>query len=197
MALITIDALKSYLAIDVSNSDNDDILDTIIAYTGALISGYCNQSIELTDRTVTVDGDGCKTIMLYNFPVSAITSVRYRITPVDSWITLANGSDYVPTYQNGIAQIYFPERCIKGFSNYEITYSYGYSSIPFDIQLTAIEIATLIYKDSEIQGGSKGGRLGLASVSESINGISGSTSFQDYWNTKWKRVLAQYRKPII
>ena len=194
MALITTDALKQYLAMDLNTSTYDDQLDSIISYTGGLIQGYCNQAIEATTETIVFNGNGTNLYTFSNFPVNSITSVRYRITPANAWITLAT-TDYALVNSGALYQIYFTQNNIKGTANYEVVFNYGYTVIPQDVQITALEIASLIWKDSDIKGGAKGGRLGLASVSEGgINGVSASTSFKDYWNTKWRQVLLSYKR---
>lgn len=194
MALITTDALKQYLAMDLNTSTYDDQLDSIISYTGGLIQGYCNQAIEATTETIVFNGNGTNLYTFTNFPVNSITSVRYRITPANAWITLAT-TDYTLINSGSLHQIYFSQKNIKGTANYEVVFNYGYTVIPQDVQITALEIASLIWKDTDIQGGVKGGRLGLASVSEGgINGVSASTSFKDYWNTKWRQVLLSYKR---
>ena len=194
MALITTDALKQYLAMDLNTSTYDDQLDSIISHTGGLIQGYCNQAIEATTETIVFNGNGTNLYTFTNFPVNSITSVRYRITPANAWITLAT-TDYALVNSGALYQIYFTQKNIKGTANYEVVFNYGYTVIPQDVQITALEIASLIWKDTDIQGGVKGGRLGLASVSEGgINGVSASTSFKDYWNTKWKQALLSYKR---
>jgi hypothetical protein len=179
---------------DLNTSTYDDQLDSIISYTGGLIQGYCNQAIEATTETIVFNGNGTNLYTFTNFPVNSITSVRYRITPANAWITLAT-TDYTLINSGSLHQIYFSQKNIKGTANYEVVFNYGYTVIPQDVQITALEIASLIWKDTDIQGGAKGGRLGLASVSEGgINGVSASTSFKDYWNTKWRQVLLSYKR---
>jgi hypothetical protein len=55
----------------------------------------------------------------------------------------------------------------------------------------------MIFKDTDIQGGVKGGRLGLASVSESMSGINSSTSFKDKFTDTQKMILNKYKLPIF
>lgn len=194
MALITTDELKSYLAMDANVSTYDDQLDAIIAYTGGLINGFCSQSIEAKAETIVFNGNGTNLYTFTNFPVNSITSVRYRITPADAWTTLTS-ADYALIKSGSLHQIYFSQKNIKGTANYEVVFNYGYTVIPQDVKVTALEIAALMWKDTDIMGGTKGGRLGLASVSEGgLNGISASTSFKDYWNTKWRQVLLSYKR---
>jgi hypothetical protein len=52
-------------------------------------------------------------------------------------------------------------------------------------------VSTLL-KESEIKGGVIGGRLSMNSISESMSGASGNTSFKDMWKD-WNTRLNKYK----
>jgi hypothetical protein len=75
---------------------------------------------------------------------------------------------------------------------YKVTYTSGYATIPYDVKNIACEMVSTLLKESEIKGGVIGGRLGMNSISESMSGASGNTSFKDMWKD-WNTRLNKYK----
>ena len=79
---------------------------------------------------------------------------------------------------------------------YKITYASGYTTAPDDLKQVMIEMVTTIFKESDIVGSVKGGRLGVDSVNESVEGMSNNIKYKDL-TERHRTILSKYKIPAI
>lgn len=74
--LTTLVEMKAYLGIDTSDTDNDTVLTDMINAVGSQFDKYTDRTLEATDYTLQIDGNGLEHIFLRNYPINTITSLH-------------------------------------------------------------------------------------------------------------------------
>jgi len=186
------------LNLETQNSDYDVVLDQIIATVGKDVQRYCNQEIESTAQTLEFNGNGTSYLIFPKFPVISVTTLKHKSEILDSWTaqTAITATTYKIIEINNVQYLYYSEGFIEGVANYQLAYVTGYATVPDDIKEIAIEMSTIYFKAFDIKSGVKGGRLGLNSISESVQGVTAGTQFKDM-TKEWKLRLSKYRKPVL
>jgi len=181
--LTTLDAAKGYLRLEGTNV-GDDIIESLITSVSAFIETYTNRVFAETDYEEVRDGIGCfaQRMAFANYPVSAVSAVTidgvaipaaasfndtgYRF---DSQIIVLNGYSFS-----------------KGNLNVTLSYTAGYSTIPYDLAQACNELVGLRYREME--------RIGQ--VSKIIQGENVTFS-KDAMPADVLLTLNQYRKVIL
>lgn len=147
--IATLSELKSYLGI--TGSSEDTLLGLLLDSANDFVLGYICREIESATFTEYFDGDWQTEILLKNYPVTSITSFEYNSgtlnTPV--WTTVD------PTlYKNSpnTGKIFLSFYKIRGFQNYKVVYVAGYTTIPWDIKLATLKIASGYYNTRSSDG---------------------------------------------
>jgi len=145
--LTSVSNVKSFL--DISNTSDDTLIQNIIYRVTDQIQSYCRRDFFSTEYTEYYDGDGSKTLIVNQFPITAIDSIYDDIDyqwgsddeiSSDDIIFNANSNDS----KSGIINLdtdYFS----IGKQNIKITYTAGYSTIPYDIEKAAILLSAIEY----------------------------------------------------
>jgi len=198
LALITKQELKPFLNIDSATEDYDSVINTIISSVGKDVQRICNQDIESTSQTLELNGNGTCYLLIPKFPVISITTLKHRSEILDLWTShvAISSTTYQIVYINNVAYLYYSEGFIEGIANYQLVYISGYATVPQDIKQIAIEMSVIYFKNFDINSGVKGGRLGLNSIAESVQGVSATTQFRDL-SQDWFKRLSKYRKPSL
>lgn len=184
--------LKDYL--DIQTQEYDPFIESIITNNTKIIENYISQPIEATDITRYYDGNDSNMIMIKEFPVNSISRLEERSTSSATFTALAT-TDYFLLKGQDITHIYNCNGFTKGISNYKAVFNVGYSSIPEELQQVCIEMSAITFKESAQDGGLKGGRLGVLSLSENVSGISTQTQYKDKWKD-WERIMQPYKLPL-
>lgn len=180
MSLITNADIKTYLGITEATYDA-----TITAYIGRVeseIKDMIGQSVEkVANFDIIFKGNGKPRYLLNNSPVTAINSLSYRATPIDSWVVIAS-SDYTMYQTENLYWVYY-----SSFSEsyeYKANIDYGYTNVPEVVKQVAIEMTVDKLLDSNALAFNEQFRHGLVSRAESVNGYTGTTTFKtaDYWH---------------
>lgn len=192
--LISVQTVKEYLNIHDNNKDN--LISSLIEYAGMYISNYCNQNIEINNNTFLLNGNNSRFLLLpAYFPIISLYALYYRNDFAESFTEL-DKTNYDIIKIDKIDYLFTASGFISGLSNYKCIITTGYAEIPADIQNVALELVSIALKESDAGTGIKGGRLGLASSSESLNGISLNTSYRNEIQ-KHKEILNKYKRIII
>lgn len=138
--------VKNYLNIS-SDSDND-LLDTLCNSITAWIEKFCNgrrfKSTEYTEELYDGDNLNGRWLQTNNYPVTSWTKLEYNAgsTSNPNWVEY-DESDY-ETYNNqGI--VWF-DRLETGKRNIRVTYTAGYDSMPYDLELLATKMVARTYE---------------------------------------------------
>jgi uncharacterized phiE125 gp8 family phage protein len=137
-ALTSLEAVKSYLKIDASDTIDDNRLEDLINACSAAIENYCGRRFkEQTYNDEEYDGTGRKHILLQQYPVTSINSVSIDEVILDP-------SEYKVRKSNGMLM---KNHCWPaGDLNITITYTAGLSEIPADLELACRHFVMSYYK---------------------------------------------------
>lgn len=198
-ALTTRQRLIDFLGLgSVSDTTKQNVLDRIIdSVTEYIEKSYCNRRFQLTTYTNEVyDGEGSDTLLLKNFPVTAVTSVQIRdsVQNEDSWETV-DTKDYYTKVDSGI---------IKGMAGYtfptgpamiRVTYSAGFDFNTSDKPLSDTQAADLEYACWKLCAAAYNQRKGTPGISQEALGDYSvtftKTAFED---EEVKSILEKYKR---
>lgn len=196
--MILLTDIKAYLKIATSNTDFDDFLEALIEVAADWIELKCNQKLREQDVIRYYSGTSERGLMLYEFPISEIKSI-YEINYDLNTETLLTLTDYV-LYQLNYYCVLNSKytNFTKGTNNYKLTYTVGYSAedMPATIKSVCWQLVALLFKDSDQVGGMRGGRLGVDSVSEGVDGMNITTKYKDKLKD-FELLLSPFRIPTI
>jgi hypothetical protein len=132
-ALTTLANVKDWLKITDGSADAT-INRMITAFSNA-VANYLNRDLAAQSYTETYNGGGNATLMLRNYPVTAVASVNVDGAPIAA--QPAFGQDGYSFSQNAVRLV--GSVFNLGFQNVQVTYTAGYTAIPPDIEQAVIE----------------------------------------------------------
>ena len=149
--IVSLDQLKSHLGI--TSSSEDTLLAFYLNAISSFLPAKIGRAIELTDFVEYIDGDDIKdTIFLANYPVTELTSLKYRSGPFSDpvWNDFSS-DDYLLSVDDGTIQV---QVSYSGLNNIKATYKAGSASnaIPYALQLAAIKLAAKAYNKRSSDG---------------------------------------------
>jgi uncharacterized phiE125 gp8 family phage protein len=101
MALVALSDLKLHLG--VSGSGDDDLLGQLQAAADGFVADYCGRAFEGGSFTEYFSG-GDRTLVLANFPVTAITSLKVDAARVFGSDTIRDAATYVVHTDRGVIE---------------------------------------------------------------------------------------------
>lgn len=182
-ALVQLNDAKSFL----SYSGSDDTLIFLINATTEYIEKSCNRRFaETTYQDEQHDGNNSEELVVKNIPITAITELQVNNSGDSSndWETIDSDEYWVDRTSGIITKTSVFRR---GTMNYQITYTAGFTTIPYDVQFLAMSLIKefLTVKSS---GGIKQESLGDHSITfESI--LQSNKALKD--------ILNSYRLPVL
>lgn len=151
MDLVTVASIKQLAPIN--QTTDDGLLGVIVAAVNVWIPNWLNRSLDSTQRSDLLDGNGSRVLMTPEFPITAVASLA-----VDGTAIPAASSLILPGYRFHNRVLMLNDyRFTRGIGNVEVTYTAGYSTPPADLAFAATELALLAFRDRE--------RVGLTSKS--------------------------------
>lgn len=203
MSIIELADLKSYVGLDVSDVSEDDKLTLIVSATNLGINQYLGRTIEETEYTDEIyDGTGIESLCLRNFPVTEIDTITlYDIALLQRDPPLFLAPDDEEGEDLG-AGYYYPAAPIDGIIYHnccwpngrgviKVTYTAGYDTIPDDIKLGALEMASFYRTVTKKTGiASEAAGRYSASLMNSISAMGGELTIP---SIPFKMILDRYR----
>lgn len=181
MSWITTKQCKDYLGIKDNNSDS--FITDLISYCQEYILNYINQPLLTSTSQYIFEGNDSEYRVLKYFPIQSLTSLKFKTNQL-STLTDCDATKYsLITTEEG-TKLYFDSKFLKN-TFYQVTYVYGHTSVPVDVQGVLIEMVAIGFKNSNE-------RIGLQSINQSVNGISATTQFKDE-QPKWNKILNKYK----
>jgi len=183
--LVTLEELKKRLKISSSDSTYDDLLNSIITGASSLITTYCGRDfVGTTTTTEYFDIDSAHTslIRLSYIPVIEVIEVVDNGDIIDE--------DYYYVYKEvGIIKT-DPDEFVftEGLQTIEVTYSYGYESVPDAIKEVALVLCCSMFN--------KAGSEGISAESMGDYSVTYRDPFYIRYSTEWnlvKDVLDKYK----
>lgn len=157
MSLVSLNDYKEFARISQSDVNEDEKLQRIADETEAEVKEFLNRDLETAAYTEKYDGTGTDKLVLKQYPITSITSVKVY-DGLDSlnaevWDTWVQGTDYERfVYSDEDTTLFvggttFPE----GTQNIEVVYvaGYGATAIPKDIERACKQLFTLNWNEQE------------------------------------------------
>lgn len=134
-ALVQLSEAKSFLGY----KDSDESLEFLINAVTQYIENYCGRTFKETDYEEIADGQHAYELVMRNYPITDVSSVEERTTNdnSESWNTLEPEEYW---YESDTGLVIKNTPFYKGVQNYRVTYSAGFTPIPFDLQYTALSL---------------------------------------------------------
>lgn len=151
-ALTSVDDVKESLGIDSGDTSKDNLIKRKINQATLYIETYCGLARdhhfkETTYTDEEYDGARGNSLVLRMRPVSTITSFQVRNS---------NASD--GTFSDVESELYFKDlsagiielitNTYGGWNRYRVTYTAGYSTIPFDLSEACVTLASYYVENS-------------------------------------------------
>lgn len=156
MALVTLDEIKSWLGIELTNTTHDDTLTLIRDSVEASVLSYCDTTFALTPVVgELLDDNKSDTVITRNHPIASVQKVTIGVDNDQ-----AGGSELDPSeYQ------VLPE-CItlkslhgpRGRARVLVDYTYGYDGLPNDVKLAIIQATEAEFRRKGRKSVGLGGR---------------------------------------
>jgi uncharacterized phiE125 gp8 family phage protein len=138
-ALTTLAAQKEYLNTNNEGTSDDGLIEFLINAASSAIENHCKRKLkEQTFTDEEYDGNGLKTMHLQQYPVKSITSVTVDDTALAT-------DDYKVKKRNG-ALIRVGSIWPEGDINILVTYTAGYTFIPYDLELACKHLVMSYFK---------------------------------------------------
>jgi len=131
--LASVAELETFLDRTLMDTDPAELA---LEIASSAVADYLNQTLMLVeDDEAIIDGNGTELLMLPQVPVTEITKIEIDGTEIDS--------DYYSYNAKGMVKLKgkkFP----KSLANVTVTYSHGYTNIPYAIRGVVLSIAARI-----------------------------------------------------
>jgi len=140
-ALTSLEAVKEYIQEEGTTHDNRLI--NLINRVTDIMESWLKRKIKVRDYSEKYDGNGDYVLLLNQYPVNSISSLKIDGIEQDP-------SSYVLYGKRGEIRLlagYFP----KGYQNVEVTYNAGYSNIPGLIEQACIEEVVARFKRGQVE----------------------------------------------
>lgn len=153
-AYTSVPAVKAYLRIDSTVTTDDGLLRSLVDTANMVVAQALSRNVLSADYTETRNGTGTKSLVLTNYPITAVSSVELvgpamiAGAPQPS-ATLTEGVDFtVGSYALQMLYGVWP----KGRANVKVSYTAGYASMPADLAHAGTKLAALRYRELERLG---------------------------------------------
>lgn len=137
--LVTLAEFKDYK--NFTNSEEDTPLGEIITYVSQFVKSYCRRSFidyYSTDKTDYFDGTNTNFLILPEFPIVSITSVKTS----NDGETFTDYEDYFIDYRIDAIRTASSSfvASIVPFNSVEVIYKAGYDVLPDDLKLATLDL---------------------------------------------------------
>ena len=192
--LCTLPDLRTYLQIPDADTAQDPHLQNLILRATAFIQRITRRTLLETVHTDYISGDGTRTLLLGNYPLTAVTLIEDNLSgnadfsftdsdlnedfgfEEDGELMLLSGDVF-----NSPSSAYPPR-------NYKVTYTAGFPTAPEELRQICVELAAAKYYLGEKQ------RLGIATKTFGGETV---TYRADDLSPAQRLVLDQYTRPVI
>jgi hypothetical protein len=138
--LITLSEYKNY--VDISSTNSDAVINSLIPRISDFIKNYCNRSFNdfvFDDKVEIFNGDEPHFI-LAETPIINIVSVEWSTDYGQTYTALTEFEDWV--LDGYLIKPIQTTNFQKQLLGYKITYRAGYSELPTDLVLAAMDLVT-------------------------------------------------------
>lgn len=143
----TVSDAKRFIDIRAKTTTDDALIQSLVTAASTAFRTLLSRDILSASYSERRDGTGTGTLVLKNFPVTAVQSVT--VGPVLAPLPLTLSVDYIWT-PTSIKSLWgaFP----RGVGNIVVDYTAGYTTVPYDIAEKCAKTVALRYKQLERLG---------------------------------------------
>lgn len=132
MAIVDTETALEFLKLTSPREDEEAVLTAICDQISDAVEDYCGRIFELSTFTEDHDGSGTQILMLRQYPIDAITTVKRTKVDAANTVVSITAAEYTINDESGILLMHPVNHVdssiwIKGEQNYEIVYDAGYS----------------------------------------------------------------------
>ena len=146
--IATLAEFKLYLWIVSDDTSKDTLLTLFLDWANQLVETYISRTIKAQDYEEIIDGNGQYFLLLENTPVNSVSKISMNIGTAESqvWQEISK-EDYSTKFNVGKVSFFRP--LARGFKNYKIEYNAWYTTIPSDLKLAVLKLASKYYKTKD------------------------------------------------
>jgi len=178
--------LKLFIGLSATTSTFDTQLEEFINGASWTLKEETTRFLKSQEITEYHDGDGSNLIMLKHWPVTSVTTLHSDSARSFGSDTLIASTDY-QVYEDGGYIVVTSAGLDMGAKVIKVVYDGGYTTIPSNLRMAAIEHASYLYEKFL-----KSHRVGLKSVS----GDAGTETYIDDMPENVKRVIKRYSRKV-
>jgi hypothetical protein len=174
MSLVTLDDVKRWLKIQLSDTSQDWILEKLRKSTETSVLNYCETTFELVDQDELVDGAVSDKIVPEEVPIHSVQELWFNVETDGSGGTQLETSSY---YWDSEEISLKDRKTPRGRKLIRIVYKSGYDGLPEDVE-------TVIYENIEAKKRVKDTKgRGVSSMSKEGESITFKNSMSA-WDQK-------------
>jgi hypothetical protein len=162
--LTSLPAVKTYLGIPLNQTEDDALLQSLIAGVSVGLQNWIGRDLALGPHTDRVDGNGKPQMLFPAWPVSAVASVT-----IDGRKIPAATSAQSYGYRFDATMLILNADCFPwGYRNVELAYTAGYATVPADVAQVCTKLVAGKYKERDWLGYRSKGLAGETVVFDDV-----------------------------
>lgn len=182
--LTTLSEVKRYLAIDLTDLAQDELLQSIIAAVSEAVENYCRRQFARQTRVEFHDGTCTNSIVLRCRPVWSVTSLHDDLDRRFNDLSFLSPENYVLYEEEGILRLRYG-LFAPGLRNVRVEYNAGYDALPASLTQAANILTAHFYTRA------RSGADAIASESVGVYSVSYDTG---EWPSRATGLLAEFRE---
>ena len=185
-ALISLEDIREALGLEASETDDDNLLTSLINRISTRIESYCGRKFVGRLYTEYQDGDGEAYVALDQYPIIMVSGLWDDTDRDFEDEDEISSDDYLIYEEEGYIKLYNDESTfIDGSQNIKIIYSGGYNPVPDDLKGACAEAVMQSYRRIKEK------HFGYSSRSSQGGSLSLDLSS---WPNETKLTLNHYKK---
>lgn len=149
-ALVSEETALGYLGISTTDDDRVPMAKQCLNAASWFCNSYTKRKLLSRANTEYYNGGGSNTILLNNYPCTTLTSVYDDLDRTYGSDTLIDSTDlavlptellYMIVYDGGVF--------MNGVKNVKVTYTAGYSTVPWDLQQACLGLIGIYFKHTD------------------------------------------------
>jgi hypothetical protein len=148
--LVILDDVKDVIGIDQAESAHDEKLERMINAASWFCNNYTHRKLKSRALTEYYNGDGTNTLLTNEYPITVLTSVYDDLARAYGADTLIDSGDLVIVPDDlAYSIVYDGGAFLPGLRNLKVTYTAGYTTVPWDLQEAALELCAFYWDNFE------------------------------------------------
>lgn len=185
--LTTLDNIKSYLGIELTDITKDTLLGELIDAVSEAIENYCHREFARLTRVEFYDGQSSPSILLLCRPAINVVSVHDDFAREFTAASLIPPENYVLYENEGILKLRYGIFS-QGMMNVRIEYEAGYATVPAAVEQAAKILAAHFYTRAQ------SGADAITSESVGVYTVSYDTG---EWPPQVRSLLSEFRETVL